>query len=153
MFERFTNEARRVTVGAQSEAQDLEHRSIGTGHLLLALMAEDGGAGGRALRDHAPPLDELREAVRRTAAGNAPRRRGGVLPIAHTPFSENAKRALELSLRYAIHFGHKTITAGHVLLGTLYVEEGTAVRVLTDAGTDLGALRAATERRTKEAHG
>ncbi|WP_026126360.1 Clp protease N-terminal domain-containing protein [Nocardiopsis gilva] len=152
MFERFTDEARRVTVGAQAEARELGHRSIGTGHLLLALMAEDAGTGTRALRDHSGDLDELREGVRRTASDAAPRRRG-ILPIAHIPFSKDAKKALELSLRYAIHFGHQTITAGHLLLGTLRVEEGAAVRVLTDAGVDLGALRATTERLTKEANG
>jgi ATP-dependent Clp protease ATP-binding subunit ClpA len=43
MFERFSNEARLVVVGAQDEARQLGHRYIGTEHVLLALL--DPGAG------------------------------------------------------------------------------------------------------------
>ncbi|HJY55856.1 MAG TPA: Clp protease N-terminal domain-containing protein, partial [Streptosporangiaceae bacterium] len=38
MFERFTNQARRVVVLAQEEARMLDHNYIGTEHLLLGLL-------------------------------------------------------------------------------------------------------------------
>ena len=41
MFERFTSEARNVVVGAQEQARGLNHRFIGTEHLLLSLIASD----------------------------------------------------------------------------------------------------------------
>ncbi|GII20640.1 hypothetical protein Pme01_02370 [Planosporangium mesophilum] len=44
MFERFTTEARQLVVLAQQEARELKHPSIGTEHLLLALL--DSGSGG-----------------------------------------------------------------------------------------------------------
>lgn len=43
MFERFTTEARSVVVDAQSQARRLGHPRIGTEHLLLALLAAQGG--------------------------------------------------------------------------------------------------------------
>jgi ATP-dependent Clp protease ATP-binding subunit ClpA len=49
MFERFTNDARTVVVTAQQEARALGHRVIGTEHLLLGLLALDGGTVARAL--------------------------------------------------------------------------------------------------------
>ena len=42
MFERFTTDARRVVVGAQVEARALDHDWVGTEHLLLAVLAENG---------------------------------------------------------------------------------------------------------------
>ncbi len=41
MFERFTESARAVVVGAQSEARSLGHGWIGTEHLLLAVLADE----------------------------------------------------------------------------------------------------------------
>ncbi|MGH2815263.1 MAG: Clp protease N-terminal domain-containing protein [Actinomycetota bacterium] len=42
MFERFTDRARRVTVDAQATARRLGHGHIGTEHLLLGLLENDG---------------------------------------------------------------------------------------------------------------
>jgi ATP-dependent Clp protease ATP-binding subunit ClpA len=56
MFERFTDEARAAVVAAQGEAAELRHGWIGTEHLLLGVLATDGG-GARLLAgfgvDHA----------------------------------------------------------------------------------------------------
>ena len=43
MFERFTNQARRVVVLAQEEARMLDHGYIGTEHLLLGLLHQGTG--------------------------------------------------------------------------------------------------------------
>ena len=43
MFERFTVRARQTVKGAQQQARQLGHSYIGTEHLLLALLADDGG--------------------------------------------------------------------------------------------------------------
>ncbi|HZM84859.1 MAG TPA: Clp protease N-terminal domain-containing protein, partial [Candidatus Limnocylindrales bacterium] len=43
MFERFTDRARQVPKAAQDQARQLGHGFIGTEHLLLALLALDGG--------------------------------------------------------------------------------------------------------------
>ena len=45
MFERFTQQARAVVVGAQRHAEAMRHPAIGTEHLLLALLDDEGGAG------------------------------------------------------------------------------------------------------------
>jgi ATP-dependent Clp protease ATP-binding subunit ClpA len=42
MFERFTDRARQVAIGAQTEARRLGHGCVGTEHLLLALLQGDG---------------------------------------------------------------------------------------------------------------
>jgi ATP-dependent Clp protease ATP-binding subunit ClpC len=49
MFERFTDRSRRVVVLAQEEARLLDHEYVGTEHILLGLIREDGGVAAQAL--------------------------------------------------------------------------------------------------------
>ncbi len=50
-MERFTQRARRVMSLAQEQAERLQHSDIGTEHLLLGMMLEEGGIAARVLRD------------------------------------------------------------------------------------------------------
>lgn len=63
-----------------------------------------------------------------------------------TRFGPRARTALELSLHEALALRHDHIGAEHLLLGLLREGEGLAVRILTEAGVDLDALRRATLR-------
>ncbi|WNV76991.1 Clp protease N-terminal domain-containing protein [Geodermatophilus sp. DSM 44513] len=68
MFERFTAEARQVVVLAQEEARSLRHASIGTEHLLLALLGQDTPAAA-ALRRHGLTREEVAAAVQAHVGG------------------------------------------------------------------------------------
>jgi ATP-dependent Clp protease ATP-binding subunit ClpC len=46
-MERFTQRARRVLSLAHQEAERMRHNYIGTEHLLLGLIREEGGVAGR----------------------------------------------------------------------------------------------------------
>jgi ATP-dependent Clp protease ATP-binding subunit ClpA len=59
MFERFTAGARHVVVTARQEAKDLHHPSIGTEHLLLALLDEGSGDTSALLRDTGVTRDRV----------------------------------------------------------------------------------------------
>ena len=50
-MERFTQRARRVLSLAHQEAERSHQESIGTEHLLIGLIEEDGGVAGRVLRE------------------------------------------------------------------------------------------------------
>jgi len=127
MFEQFTKEARGVVVDAQTVARSLHTRTIDTRHLVVALCESDGleGVAGR---------------------GRGARK--------HIPFTPDAKKTLELSLREAIRLGSKGINSGHLLLGILrsrtpatpVVEEA-----LRTAGVDAPALRTAAEQQSRPA--
>src|SRR3712207_961446 len=41
MFERFTQDARRIVLGAIEEAQQLRHPKVGTEHLLLSMLGDE----------------------------------------------------------------------------------------------------------------
>jgi ATP-dependent Clp protease ATP-binding subunit ClpC len=50
-WERFTQRARRVLSLAQEEAERLNHSYIGSEHVLIGLLREEGGVAGRVLRE------------------------------------------------------------------------------------------------------
>ena len=92
-----------------------------------ALAVPAGAAGGR------------RGLLRRR--GRAPGRVSG-----HLPFTGRAKKVLALALREAVALRHDRIGTEHVLLGLIREGDGLAGLVLSEAGVDLDALRAATLR-------
>lgn len=78
----------------------------------------------------------------------APPRRRGLLRRGaparlrgHLPFSDRAKKVLELSLRECVHLRHTEIRSEHVLLGLIREGQGLAARILVDSGVDLAELR------------
>ena len=77
-------------------------------------------------------LDRTRAAL----GGKGPRRFG------HIPFERAAKKAIELSLREAIHLEHNWIGTEHLLLGLLHTETGAAHHILVGRGLTLTATRA-----------
>ena len=135
MFERFTNQARRVVVLAQEESRNLDHNYIGTEHLVLGLLRE-GGTGARALES----LDVTVEGVRREVEARVGR--GDQPQAGHIPFTPRAKKALELSLRESLALGQNYIGTGHLLLGLIRMGDGVGVEILVGLGADLNVLRA-----------
>jgi ATP-dependent Clp protease ATP-binding subunit ClpC len=135
VFERFTDHARRVVVLAQEEARDLGHGYIGTEHLLLGLLHKSDATAGRVLAK----LQVDPEAVREKVGEYSPR--DDKMLSGHVPFSPRAKKTLELSLREALQLGHNYIGSGHILLGLIREERGTAAKVLSELGVELEAAR------------
>jgi ATP-dependent Clp protease ATP-binding subunit ClpA len=137
MFERFTDDARRVIVRAQEISRRLGHRHIGTGHLLAALAQEGSTAQLLTAAGASEPvvLDELRSRRR-------PHRRA---VSGHMPFSDATKHTLEGSLVQTHRRGHALIGPPHLLLALLE-QDGLAVEMLAGLPVDVVELRAAAER-------
>jgi ATP-dependent Clp protease ATP-binding subunit ClpC len=135
MFERFTDRARRVVVLAQEEARMLNHDYIGTEHLLLGLIREGDGYAARTLELLGISLDAVRQQVQEIVG------RGQQAPSGHIQFTKRAKKALELSLRESLQFGHNYIGTEHMLLGLLSEGDGVAAQVLVKLGADLNRVR------------
>jgi len=134
-FSRFDDEARQVIVGAQEIARSAGNDQIGLGHLVLALVADDGGTAARAGVGQGLDVDT----VRRTAAATQPAPAASVPEM--VPFDGRAREALEQTFRVAMRLGAETVGAAHVLLAVLEVEDGTGVL----AGLGFDRARAETE--------
>ena len=136
MFERFTNQSRRVVVLAQEEARMLDHNYIGTEHILLGLLHEGNGSAAQALTSVGVTLEAGRSQVELIIG------RGQSTPSGHIPFTPRAKKSLELSLREALQLGHNYIGSGHLLLGLIHQGDNVAVQILGNLHVDLADLRA-----------
>ena len=134
MFERFTVGAREAISLAQEEARTLHHRSIGTEHILLGLLRETDGLAAQALQSIGLWIDRARAAV---VAGEG----GSEAVDGQIPFTPDAKRLLERSLREAVRMSHNYIGTEHLLLGLLRAPESVGYKVLVDLGTDTDGLR------------
>ncbi len=143
-MERFTQRARRVLSLAQEEAERLRHNYIGTEHLLLGLLREEGGVAGRVLRDLGLEqrrveelVDELTRATARTSATTA-------------ELSPGTKRVLELAVDEARRMGHHYIGTEHLLLGLVRQSDGVAIDVLKRLGVSPEEVRRQTRRVLQE---
>jgi len=136
MFERFSDRARRVVVQAQEEARRLNHNHIAPEHLLLALL--DGqGLAARALQSLGVQLEDTAHRIEaRLPVGEGP------AALGHIPFTWEAKKVLELSLREALSLGHNYIGTEHILLGLFRESEGDAGAVVQALGVGAGEVRA-----------
>jgi ATP-dependent Clp protease ATP-binding subunit ClpC len=144
MFERFTNQSRRVVVLAQEEARMLDHGYIGTEHLLLGLLHQGTGTAARALTAMDVTLSAAREQVVAIIG------RGQQQPSGHIPFTRRAKKALELSLRESLQLGDGYIGTGHLLLGLIHQGDNVALTVLDKLGADVKDLRARVTRELRD---
>src|SRR3984885_15190594 len=136
MFERFTDRSRRVVVLAQEEARMLNHDYVGTEHVLLGLIREDGGVAARALE-----LLGINEAAGRQQVGEIGGRGQAGPARGHLPFTPRGKKVLQLSLREAIALGHGYVGTEHILLGLIREDEGVATRALNGLGVDPNRIR------------
>ena len=136
VFERFSEEARRVVVLAQEEARALNHSYIGTEHILLGVLREEEQAGDpQPLHSLGLSVEDVRREVRRIVGS-------GDEPAAEmVPFTPRAKKVLELALREALALGTNWIGPEHIVLGITREGEGVASRILLDFDADPEKVR------------
>jgi ATP-dependent Clp protease ATP-binding subunit ClpC len=120
MFERFTERARQVVVLGQEEARNAPHNHIGVEHILLGLFREEEGFAARTLTDMGLSLEECRAWV----FDNQPPEQEAV--NGQMPFTDRAKRVLEVALREALALGHNYIGTEHILLSLMREDSGLA---------------------------
>jgi ATP-dependent Clp protease ATP-binding subunit ClpC len=123
-LDRFTKRARRVLTTAGEEARRLNHPYIGPEHLLLGLVAEDGGVAMRVLQELEISAGQVRRSIERTV----PQRN---LPILTQPaLTSHTKEVIQLAVVEARQLGHHYIGTEHLLLGLVQEGKGLAVDVL-----------------------
>lgn len=142
-MERFTQRARRVLSLAHQEAERMRQNYIGTEHLLLGLIREEGGVAGRVLRELGLEGDRVQEIVERlTGSGSY---RGGKLDL-----SPGTQQVLEFAVDEARRLNHHYIGTEHLLLGLVRYGEGVAMDVLRKLGVTPEQIRRQTRRILQE---
>jgi ATP-dependent Clp protease ATP-binding subunit ClpA len=124
---------------AQQGSRQLGHNFYGIEQFLLGMIGVEDSIAARALKSMGVTLDRARVEVEKIIGRGLWRL--GSTEIAEIPFSPNALRALELTEEECQQLGHYYISAEHLLLGTLRVEEGNALKVLANLGVDSIQIR------------
>lgn len=142
-MERLTQRARRVLSLAHQEAERMRHNYIGTEHLLLGLIREEGGVAGRVLRELGLDADRVQEIIERLVSP------GQVSP-GKIDLSPGTQQVLEFAVEEARRMGHHYIGTEHLLLGLMQHNEGVAMDVLRKLGLTPEQIRRQTRRVLQE---
>jgi ATP-dependent Clp protease ATP-binding subunit ClpC len=138
-MERFTQRARRVLSLAHQEAERMHHNYIGTEHLLIGLMKEDGGVAGQVLSDLGLELERLQEIVERMTGM-------GRYRVSRPELSPGTQKVLELAVEEARKLNHPYIGVEHLLLALVQYGEGIAIDALQKLGVTSEQIRRQTKR-------
>jgi ATP-dependent Clp protease ATP-binding subunit ClpC len=139
MFERYTPSARQVVAHANEEARSLRHGALGVEHLLLGILVDDVGHGGRALRALGLSADGVRGRVAELVPPGAPT--AGAIP-----FTPRAQQVLTRADAESLNLGHERVGTEHLLLAIAREPDGLAMRILGEHRVGAEALRDAVRR-------
>lgn len=129
-FSRFTRRAKNALGYANDEADRQGRDRIGTEHLLVGLLSDEGAVAAWVLAEQDLDLDSVRRAIAQAAA------RDGVVTERPDPnlLTPRAKHAIWSAIESARRFGHAEIGTGHLLLGLTGERGGTAAGILERLG-------------------
>ncbi|MFZ3069941.1 MAG: ATP-dependent Clp protease ATP-binding subunit [Anaerolineaceae bacterium] len=134
----FTQKAKRVLNQAQLETERMRKQTIGTEHLLLGLILEEGTIANRVLRDLGLELDSVRNMVEsETGIGE---QTGDITLGADT------QRALEYALDEARRSEQPTVGTEHLLLALSRDEDFQGMKILAKFGITPEQIRRQTRR-------
>lgn len=118
---------------AQEEAVNLNHDYIGTEHILIGLVKEEGLAS-QVLKELGVDADKVMGEIERLVG------KGEYQQINEISFTPRAKMVLELAAQEASKLKHNYIGTEHILLGLIKEGSGLAVRILIDLGVNLNNI-------------
>lgn len=138
MEDLFTPKAKEVLMLAQEEAKYFKHQTIGSEHLLLALVVEKEGIAGKTLCEMNIQENDIREEIEHYT---------GFGMVKHypdnyfLPYSPRVKQIIAYANDEAKRSGAEKIGTEHLLLGLLRDEEILASRIMLNLGLSLSRMR------------
>jgi Clp amino terminal domain, pathogenicity island component len=134
-FERFTQRARRVLSGSETEARNLGHGFVGTEHILLALFEVPDSVAVKVLDEAGISKSMVEEHVLEMIKRVTPAGSGKL------PFTPRANAVLRNAVEIALQLGHNYVGTEHILLGLFGDEDAVAAKVLRDLGASYDVAR------------
>lgn len=138
--ERFTQRAKEVLRIAHDEAGHLQHNYIGTEHLLLGLLKEEGGVASHVLKDLGIEIDKVEALI---IPGDT---KEGDSGVENRELSPGTKSVIELAVDEARRLGHRYVGTEHLLLALARHDQGIAIDLLNALGVSPAQIRKQTRR-------
>lgn len=135
IFGRFTERAQLVLMEAQQESQSFKHGYIGTEHILLGILRENGYAG-QSLSSKGVTKEKVRKMTEDYLGFGDDEIASGEMLL--TP---RTKRLFDDSLEIARKYSQSFITPEHILLALINDGEGVAYTILVSCKLDFNAIK------------
>jgi ATP-dependent Clp protease ATP-binding subunit ClpC len=134
-MERFTQRSRRVLSLTEEASAQFQHPYLGTEHLLLGLMREEGSISARVLWDMGVEQSRVVELINRLSPA------GKVALTARIDLTYDMKRVLEFAIDEARLLGHPYIGTEHLLLGLVRQPTGTVSDIFKELSISADEIR------------
>lgn len=125
MYERFTDQARKVMQLANQEAQRFNHEYIGTEHILLGIIKVDGSRATSLITMQGGTLKAIRLEVEKLVQSGP-----DMVTMGRLPQTPRAKMAIEAAMQVSRQLNQNYIGTEHILLGLMKEPDGVAHQVL-----------------------
>lgn len=153
----YTPRVKKVLALADKERVALNHKYLGTEHILLGLIREGDGVAARILTHFGLELEKTREEFLKeldpaynTQSSVSPEQHEAsekLAPPGGYSLTPRAQQALGFAHKEADRLFHTYIGTEHLLLGLIMLGQGVAVNVFKKLGLDLETARAQVEKR------
>src|SRR5665647_432294 len=136
-FDRFTENAKRSLAGAEQIASQMGSSYVGTEHMLLGILQQEGSIGAKLLKQVGVTFDKAQLVLSFSQPYGGSAQKGP---------SETAKTTLTYSLRVAKEFGQPYCGTEHMLYAILSQKNARAISLLkNDLQVDPAVIRAELE--------
>ncbi len=147
MWQRFTEQARKVVIAAQEEAEADGAAEVQSYHLLLGVTKEADSKAVEILEKFGVSPRRVRDELKKYLPPAQPQPRyqqasSGRAGTHDKHFSEQAKKVLQMAYNEARQLSHNYVGTEHLLLGLLADSDDVAARVLRSFDIDLDEVRA-----------
>ena len=133
-FDRFNESARKVIEDSKEISNKLNHKYVGTEHLLLAILKGEGTLASEILRAFGLSYDAMEKIVSEIVIVDE----GGQFE-GYTP---RTKKIFENSIQVSVNLGNNYVGSEHILLSILLDEESIASVIIKDMmGVDVRSIR------------
>lgn len=132
MLGNFTEEAKKIMVGAKIEMKELKHPYVGSEHLMLSILKNDKKIAS-SLKNYNLDYDTFKKAII-DSIGVGKKENEWFL---YTPL---IKRVIEEAIVSSKENNHNEVTPRHLLYAILEEGEGVAIRIMLSMGIDLDEM-------------
>ncbi|MFW2489397.1 ATP-dependent Clp protease ATP-binding subunit [Clostridium chromiireducens] len=133
-YNKLTERAQAVILEAENESEKFKHGYVGTEHMLLGILKEDGYSA-KLLKKHGVDSDKIRTMIQRYLGyGDIKRTDDNILLTPRT------KRLVDESFAAAKKLNHKYVSPEHILLALLNQEEGMAYTILKSLNINFAVI-------------
>ena len=134
MIDRFTAKARESINLAVQAAEELGHSYVGTEHLLIGLLEEDGGVAARVLSENGVKKEKVISLVSQLISPDQ------TVRMEESGYTPSARRVLENSYKEAVRFKARLIGTEHLLISIIRDNDCVASRLLNTIGISIQKL-------------